>query len=76
MLITVGSGGVGKTTIAATLALRAAMEGKGSLVLHHRPGASAWPTRSGSSSWATPRRAFPDESFAKVGLAPTRRCTR
>jgi Mrp family chromosome partitioning ATPase len=32
VLITVGSGGVGKTTVAASLALRAAMEGQGSLV--------------------------------------------
>lgn len=32
VLLTVGSGGVGKTTTAAALALRAAMEGKGSLV--------------------------------------------
>ena len=32
VVITVGSGGVGKTTVAASIALRSAMEGKGSLV--------------------------------------------
>jgi anion-transporting ArsA/GET3 family ATPase len=32
VLVCVGSGGVGKTTVAASLALRAAVEGKGSLV--------------------------------------------
>ncbi len=32
VLLCVGSGGVGKTTVAATLAMRAAIEGKGSLV--------------------------------------------
>ncbi|MBS1150776.1 MAG: agmR [Myxococcaceae bacterium] len=32
VLVCVGPGGVGKTTVAATLALRAAVEGKGSLV--------------------------------------------
>lgn len=32
VLVCVGSGGVGKTTVAAALALRAAVEGKGSLV--------------------------------------------
>ncbi|PZR08248.1 MAG: ATPase [Archangium gephyra] len=32
VLVTVGSGGVGKTTVAASLALRAALEGQGSLV--------------------------------------------
>ena len=32
VLVCVGSGGVGKTTVAATLALRAAVDGKGSLV--------------------------------------------
>ncbi|NTX12746.1 ArsA family ATPase [Myxococcus sp. CA056] len=32
VLICVGSGGVGKTTVAATLALRAAVDGRGSLV--------------------------------------------
>ncbi len=69
VLITVGSGGVGKTTIAATIALRAAMEGKGSLVLTIDP-AKRLANSLGLEQLGNAEMRIPEESFARVGLAP------
>ena len=56
IIVCVGSGGVGKTTTAATLGLAAARRGKKRSVLTIDPGASGSRTRSGSPSSATTSR--------------------
>lgn len=69
VLVTVGSGGVGKTTIAATLALRAAMEGTGSLVLTIDP-AKRLANALGLSSFGNAETRISDQTWAAAGLAP------
>jgi anion-transporting ArsA/GET3 family ATPase len=69
VLVTVGSGGVGKTTVAATLALRAAMEGKGSLVLTIDP-AKRLANALGLSALGNTETKIADETFDQAGLAP------
>ena len=55
IVITLGPGGVGKTTTSAALALRAARAGRRALVCTIDPARRlAW--RSGSGAWATTRR--------------------
>ncbi len=69
VLVTVGSGGVGKTTVAATLALRAAMEGKGSLVVTIDP-AKRLANALGLSALGNTEARIPDATFAAAGLGP------
>jgi anion-transporting ArsA/GET3 family ATPase len=69
VLITVGSGGVGKTTVAATLALRAAMEGQGSLVCTIDP-ARRLANALGLQALGNAETLIAPETFAKAGLAP------
>ena len=69
VLITVGSGGVGKTTIAATLALRAAMEGTGSMVCTIDP-AKRLANALGLEALGNKEARIPDETFAAAGLLP------
>ncbi|MBI5482682.1 MAG: ArsA family ATPase [Deltaproteobacteria bacterium] len=69
VLVTVGSGGVGKTTVAATLALRAAMEGKGSLVVTIDP-AKRLANSLGLSALGNTEARIPDATFAAAGLGP------
>ena len=54
IIICCGSGGVGKTTTSAALALRAAEAGPQGRGAHHRPGPSAGPVARASASWTTP----------------------
>lgn len=69
VLITVGSGGVGKTTVAAALALRSAMEGKGSLVCTIDP-ARRLANALGLSALGNAETRIADETFAQAGLGP------
>jgi anion-transporting ArsA/GET3 family ATPase len=69
VLITVGSGGVGKTTVAAALALRSAMEGKGSLVCTIDP-ARRLANALGLSALGNAETRIADETFARAGLGP------
>lgn len=69
VLITVGSGGVGKTTIAATLALRAAMEGKGSLVCTIDP-AKRLANALGLTALGNVETPIAEGTFARAGLSP------
>ncbi len=69
VLITVGSGGVGKTTIAATLALRAAMEGTGSMVCTIDP-AKRLANALGLEALGNKEARIPDEAFGAAGLRP------
>jgi anion-transporting ArsA/GET3 family ATPase len=69
VLITVGSGGVGKTTVAATLALRAAMEGQGSLVCTIDP-ARRLANALGLKALGNAETLIAQETFARAGLAP------
>lgn len=69
VLITVGSGGVGKTTVAATLALRAAMEGTASMVCTIDP-AKRLANALGLEALGNKEARIPDETFAAAGLLP------
>jgi len=69
VLITVGSGGVGKTTVAATLALRAAMEGQGSLVCTIDP-ARRLANALGLQALGNAETLIAPQTFAAAGLAP------
>lgn len=69
VLITVGSGGVGKTTVAATLAMRAAMEGTGSLVCTIDP-AKRLANALGLEALGNHVTRISEQTFAKAGLAP------
>ena len=55
IVVTCGSGGVGKTTTAAAMALWAADAGPQGGGADHRPGASGWPSRSAWRNWTTTR---------------------
>jgi anion-transporting ArsA/GET3 family ATPase len=67
-LVTVGSGGVGKTTIAATLALRAAVEGKSSLVCTIDP-AKRLANSLGLAQLGNTESRIPEEQLVTAGLA-------
>ncbi|MFZ5443627.1 MAG: ArsA family ATPase [Myxococcota bacterium] len=69
VIITVGSGGVGKTTVAATLALRAAMEGRGSLVCTIDP-AKRLANALGLQALGNAETEIPLSAFAAAGLGP------
>lgn len=69
VLITVGSGGVGKTTVAASIALRAAMEGQGSLVCTIDP-ARRLANALGLQALGNAETEISPETFAKAGLGP------
>ena len=69
VIITVGSGGVGKTTLAAALALRAAMEGKGSLVCTIDP-AKRLANALGLSALGNAETRIAESTFASAGLGP------
>lgn len=69
VIITVGSGGVGKTTVAATVALRAAMEGTGSLVCTIDP-AKRLANALGLEVLGNAVTRITDATFAQAGLAP------
>lgn len=69
VLITVGSGGVGKTTVAASIALRAAMEGQGSLVCTIDP-AKRLANALGLQALGNAETEISPETFAKAGLGP------
>ncbi len=69
VLITVGSGGVGKTTVAATLAMRSALENRGSLVLTIDP-AKRLANALGLQALGNTEARIPDEAFTKAGLTP------
>jgi anion-transporting ArsA/GET3 family ATPase len=68
-LICVGSGGVGKTTVAASLALRAAVEGKGSLVCTIDP-AKRLANALGLDALGNAEMRIPEKAFADIGLQP------
>lgn len=67
VVVTVGSGGVGKTTVAAAIALRAAMEGKGSLVCTIDP-ARRLANALGLSALGNAETQITSETFAAAGL--------
>jgi anion-transporting ArsA/GET3 family ATPase len=69
VLITVGSGGVGKTTIAATLALRAAMEGQGALVCTIDP-ARRLANALGLKALGNAETLISTDTFTRAGLVP------
>lgn len=69
VLVCVGSGGVGKTTVAATLALRAAVEGKGSLVCTIDP-ARRLANALGLDALGNAETPIPNAAFEKAGLQP------
>jgi anion-transporting ArsA/GET3 family ATPase len=69
VVLTVGSGGVGKTTIAATIALRAAMDGTGSMVCTIDP-AKRLANALGLEALGNREARIPDETFAAAGLMP------
>lgn len=69
VVITVGSGGVGKTTVAAALALRAAMEGQGSLVCTIDP-ARRLANALGLQALGNAETEISTATFANAGLAP------
>jgi anion-transporting ArsA/GET3 family ATPase len=69
VLITVGSGGVGKTTLAASIALRAAMEGQGSLVCTIDP-ARRLANSLGLEALGNAETEIAQATFAKAGLSP------
>jgi anion-transporting ArsA/GET3 family ATPase len=68
VLITVGSGGVGKTTVAATLALRAAMDAKSALVCTIDP-AKRLAQALGLSALGNAETRISDDVFAQAGVA-------
>jgi anion-transporting ArsA/GET3 family ATPase len=69
VLIAVGAGGVGKTSVAAALALGAAMEGRASLVLTIDP-ARRLADALGLGALDNQDRAIPDDAFQRAGLLP------
>ncbi len=69
VLVCVGSGGVGKTTVAATLALRAAVEGKGSLVCTIDP-AKRLANALGLEALGNAETPIPAAAFEAAGLKP------
>jgi len=69
VLVCVGAGGVGKTTISATLALRAAVDGRKSLVCTIDP-AKRLANSLGLSSLGNTETRIPDERLAPLGLQP------
>lgn len=69
VLITVGSGGVGKTSMAAALALRSAMEGKGSLVCTIDP-ARRLANALGVEALGNQLTRISGATFAAAGLSP------
>ncbi len=69
VILTVGSGGVGKTTVAAALAVRAAMDGKASLVCTIDP-ARRLANSLGLSLLGNAEARISDETFDHAGLAP------
>ena len=71
VLICVGSGGVGKTTVAAALALRAAVDGKGSLVCTIDP-ARRLANALGLEALGNSETPIPPMAFEEVGLARIR----
>jgi anion-transporting ArsA/GET3 family ATPase len=71
-LICVGSGGVGKTTVAATLALRSAVDGKGSLVCTIDP-ARRLANALGLQALGNSETPIPDSAFDSAGLKPRAR---
>jgi anion-transporting ArsA/GET3 family ATPase len=69
VLLVVGSGGVGKTTVSATLALRAAVEGKGSLVCTIDP-ARRLANALGLEALGNAEARIGLETFGQAGLLP------
>ena len=69
VLITVGAGGVGKTTIAASLALRAAVEGTGALVCTIDP-AKRLANALGLGALGNVEARITEHTFAEAGLLP------
>src|SRR5258708_11353020 len=68
VLVCVGEGGVGKTTIAATIALRAAVQGKTSLVCTIDP-ARRLANSLGLSELGNTESRIPPEHFRAAGLS-------
>ena len=71
IVITAGSGGVGKTTVAASIALWGALAGRRTVVLTIDP-ARRLATSLGLASLGNAPQAIADEVFAAQGLAPAR----
>jgi anion-transporting ArsA/GET3 family ATPase len=69
VLVCVGSGGVGKTTVAATLALRSAVDGKGSLVCTIDP-ARRLANALGLQALGNNETPIPASAFEAAGLKP------
>lgn len=69
VLITVGSGGVGKTTVAASIALRAALEGQGSLVCTIDP-ARRLANALGLNALGNAETEISTATFEQAGLTP------
>lgn len=68
-LICVGSGGVGKTTVAATLALRAAVDGRSAIVCTIDP-AKRLANSLGISALGNSQSRIPDATLRAAGLEP------
>jgi anion-transporting ArsA/GET3 family ATPase len=69
VIVCVGAGGVGKTTISATLALRAAVEGRSALVCTIDP-ARRLASSLGLSELGNTETRIPDEVLSSVGKKP------
>jgi anion-transporting ArsA/GET3 family ATPase len=71
IIISAGSGGVGKTTVAASVALWGALEGRRTVVLTIDP-ARRLATSLGIASIGSEEREIPADYFAEQGLGPAR----
>ena len=69
VLVCVGAGGVGKTTVSATLALRAAADGRSSLVCTIDP-AKRLANSLGVGELGNTETRIPDAAFASTGVRP------
>jgi len=71
VLVCVGSGGVGKTTTAASLALWGALQGRRTAVVTIDPAKRLADCLGLSSTGDSPEEPLPPETFAQYGLSPT-----
>src|SRR5688572_29570384 len=69
VLLCVGSGGVGKTTVSATLALRAAVDGRSSIVCTIDP-AKRLANALGLTALGNTEARIPETALAAAGLTP------
>ncbi len=72
IIICCGAGGVGKTTVAASIGAEAARRGKKTLVLTIDP-AKRLAAAMGLSELGNEEKRIPDKAFAQAGIEPARR---